>query len=326
MPTSNKTNSSKKRPHSEINQQFVSAAELAKLRRLNTDITLSTSSSSMEVYSPSKIEKDEQKKRALQKRQRTTKSVHEFNLQVGDIFDWYMSGYGWYTAKVNRQLMDVSMTRKPEVELLNFDHHPDDRWVRKFRIDLLTKRGQKVWAPFGTKTCEVPYVHDSDADLSIQERLTNLLTSLKSQRISRNADKNIPVDEYLYYSFRQPVIELWPEIQSEYCNIIEKPMDMKTLLENVQTNVYSSVLFDNVIGFFDDLSLIWRNAIQWSLYDCSRESSVKSSPHFFPFHAALALRIYSCKIASDAFDIHDLLNKYPLPEKVRADAFYPKKV
>ena len=136
------------------NQKFKrTASEAAKLRRSQANNKSSSSSSSSATTQ-------------LKKKQKI-----EFDLQVGDFCDYYIRGYGWYTAKINR------MISSNQVELINFDSHPDDRSTYKIKLDKLTKSGRKLWAPFGEETCETPYVHDTD--LSLQAQLQSLIRTMK---------------------------------------------------------------------------------------------------------------------------------------------------
>ena len=136
------------------NQKFKrTASEAAKLRRSQAN-NKSSSSSSSSTTTP------------LKKKQKI-----EFDLQVGDFCDYYIRGYGWYTAKINR------MISSDQVELINFDSHPDDRSTYKIKLNKLTKSGRKLWAPFGEETCETPYVHDTD--LSLQKQLQSLIRTMK---------------------------------------------------------------------------------------------------------------------------------------------------
>ena len=196
------------------------------------------------------------------------------------------------------------------VHLKNFDILPSDRWCKKFKTKRLTQQGDKLWSPLGIQTCENQYVHH--ASMETKAQLQGLMRCLSSQRWNLNRDTGL----YLYHTyFGRPVTQLFPgEIASEYLQVIATPMDFHTLLNNITNDMYNT----NVELFFGHLSLIWRNAIQYTLHLIDRKIN-EEEDLFFPLNAGLALRYFAVGIALKHFNV-DLNEKYPMEKNPVLDA------
>jgi len=178
-----------------------------------------------------------------------------------------------------------------------------------------------MWAPLGEETGEVQYVHNMETNS--RDKFRSIIHCLKCQRWNLNGTKG----DYLYKDyFRRPFTQMIPaseqDIMLEYLQIIQTPMDFTTLLVRLTEGNYD----DSADLFFNDLSLVWRNTVQWELHQQKKRMLTASGSasgsasstsggellDFLPVNAALAMRYWTSNIAAEYFNV-DLYQKSSLP-------------